>query len=494
MSESKVLPVILAGGSGTRLWPLSRAHYPKQFLTLNSEHSLFIETLNRVNTALFLPPLIITHEAHRFLVAEQLRAWGHPISGLLLEPERKGTAPAAALAAHYASRYLDQDMTLLILPADHLIPNHDDFQTTILQALDISNQGYLTTLGVTPSRVETGFGYIEMGEQIGPTGYKVKAFTEKPPYDEAKTWVEAGCHLWNSGLFLFHIEWLQSELTRWAPELARIADEVLATIKIDADFIRFDAQLFSQFPDITLDYALMEKTDRAAVTPFIGQWHDVGAWRALDEILPQDASNNILIGDVVTEQVSDCILNSQTRLLAAVGIKGLIVVETSDAVLIMDKHQQQHLKSLIATLKKQERAELVDHVHVHRPWGAYKTIMKAERFQVKQITVKVGAQLSLQLHHHRSEHWVVVKGTARVQRGDEVFLLSENQSTYIPIGTVHRLENIGKIPLELIEVQSGSYLGEDDILRLEDAYGRKDSHSKEIFSEKTSYPTTEIPL
>ncbi|MFO1257090.1 MAG: mannose-1-phosphate guanylyltransferase/mannose-6-phosphate isomerase [Gammaproteobacteria bacterium] len=469
----KVLPVILAGGSGTRLWPLSRENYPKQFLTLMGDQSLFQQTLSRVSEPTYLPPLIITSEAHRFLVAEQIRQWGGTTSALMLEPARKGTAPAAALAAHYALQRYGKDTLLLILPADHYLSDNGSFHQVVEQAKSIAGQGYLTTFGIKPTRAETGFGYIQPGTALD-AGFaaSVQAFIEKPPFDQAEAFYRSGQYYWNSGMFLFQSALYLSELASLDSDMAKQSECVWETLRSDEDFIRFDEKSFSELVENSIDYALMEKTQLSAVIPLETAWHDLGSWQALSQIKSLDGAGNACIGDVIAFQSEGCYLQSSQRLVAAIGVKNLVVVETPDALLVMDKHHSQSLKEVVTLLKESGREEAIHHRTVHRPWGCFESVMSGDRFQVKRISVAVGARLSLQLHHHRSEHWVVVKGTARVTRGEEVFLLSENQSTYIPIGTTHRLENVGKIPLEMIEVQSGGYLGEDDIVRLEDAYGR----------------------
>lgn len=468
----KVLPVILAGGSGTRLWPLSRENYPKQFLSLMGEQSLFQQTLSRVSEPAYLSPLIVTSEAHRFLVAEQIRQWGGATSALMLEPARRGTAPAAALAAHYALQRYGEDTLLLILPADHYLPDNEAFHRVVDHAKQIAAEGYLTTFGIKPTRAETGFGYIQPGTPLEGGAASVQAFIEKPPFDQAEAFYRSGQYYWNSGMFLFKSSLYLSELVSLDLEMAKQTECVWQTLRVDEDFIRFDEATFCELSENSIDYALMEKTQLSAVIPLETAWHDLGSWQAISQIKPLDESGNVCIGDVVAYQSEGCYLQSNQRLVAAIGVKNLVVVETPDALLVMDKHRSQSLKDVVTLLKENGRQEAIHHRTVHRPWGCFESVMSGDRFQVKRISVAVGARLSLQLHHHRSEHWVVVKGTARVTRGEEVFLLSENQSTYIPIGTTHRLENVGKIPLEMIEVQSGGYLGEDDIVRLEDAYGR----------------------
>lgn len=467
-----LLPVILSGGIGSRLWPLSREHYPKQLLSLVGHHSLLQDTFERLQGLTDQAPLVICNEAHRFLVAEQLRSIQKSKAHILLEPVGRNTAPAAAVAALWALNQHPQAI-LLILPADHLVLDRHAFQKAIIAGLSLAKSGHLVTFGVIPHRAETGYGYIKATQPIAETqGYRVDAFVEKPDLATAESYVQDGHYYWNSGLFLFKASQLIEELDLYAPDIVGACRQAVDNALEDHDFLRLDEASFRSCPSNSLDYALMEYTDSAAVIPLAAGWSDVGAWSTLWEVCPQDSDHNVILGDVLTDQVSNSYLRSEHRLLAALGLDNHIVVETADAVLVAHKDHVQNVKNIVATLKQQARLEADLHRKVYRPWGYYETIDQASRFQVKRITVNPGASLSLQMHYHRSEHWVIVKGTAEITRGQEIFILSENQSTYIPLGIKHRLANPGKLPLELIEIQSGSYLGEDDIIRFDDHYGR----------------------
>jgi len=468
-------PVILSGGIGSRLWPLSREHYPKQLLALVGEQTMLQNTVTRLeNIPHLAPPIIVCNEDHRFLVAEQLRCINIKPSAILLEPVGRNTAPAIAIAALSALEK-DPEAVLLVLPADHLIQNVDVFQITVGKALSAAEQNLLVTFGIVPTKPETGYGYIKAGEKIGETStYKVAQFVEKPNIETATQYIETGDYFWNSGMFLFKAQRYLDELNNFEPKIFEVCKRAFDKLSLDlnSDFVRVDEELFTSCISKSIDLAVMEKTANAAIMPLEAGWSDIGAWSALWEVSKQDNNGNILQGDIFTEQVRNCYLRSENRLLAAIGIENLIVVETADAVLIAHKDQAQNVKNVVEFLKKTGRSEANLHRKVFRPWGSYETIDNEPRFQVKKIMVNVGASLSLQMHHHRSEHWVIVKGTAKITRGDEQLLLTENQSTYIPLGIKHRLENPGKIPLEIIEIQAGSYLGEDDIIRFEDHYGR----------------------
>jgi len=468
-------PVILSGGIGSRLWPLSREHYPKQLLALVGEQTMLQNTVTRLeNIPHLAPPIIVCNEDHRFLVAEQLRCINIKPSAILLEPVGRNTAPAIAIAALSALEK-DPEAVLLVLPADHLIQNVDVFQITVGKALSAAEQNLLVTFGIVPTKPETGYGYIKAGEKIGETStYKVAQFVEKPNIETATQYIETGDYFWNSGMFLFKAQRYLDELNNFEPKIFEVCKRAFDKLSLDlnSDFVRVDEELFTSCISKSIDFAVMEKTANAAIMPLEAGWSDIGAWSALWEVSKQDNNGNILQGDIFTEQVRNCYLRSENRLLAAIGIENLIVVETADAVLIAHKDQAQNVKNVVEFLKKTGRSEANLHRKVFRPWGSYETIDNEPRFQVKKIMVNVGASLSLQMHHHRSEHWVIVKGTAKITRGDEQLLLTENQSTYIPLGIKHRLENPGKIPLEIIEIQAGSYLGEDDIIRFEDHYGR----------------------
>ncbi len=469
-----IVPVILAGGSGTRLWPLSREAYPKQFIPLFENLSLFQQTLARLSQ---LPdcatPIVVGNEQHRFLIAEQIRQSSIPQCDIILEPCFKGTAPAVALAAVHALAKYDSDVTLLVLPADHVISDVKGFANTVNEALFAALEGKLVTFGVKATHPETGYGYIQQGEPLASKqGFCIKRFVEKPDEATAKRYIESQSYWWNSGMFLFSASGYLQELMLHDALMFESAKAAISQCVVDNDFIRPNAAQFEQSTTDSIDYAVMEKTINGAVIPLQSPWSDVGAWDAITQFGTQDEKNNVKQGDVVLQKSQNCYVNAQQRLVVGVGIKDLIIVETPDAVLVLDKAHAQEVKTVVNHLRDNARKEVMFHRKVDRPWGYFESIDSGDRFQVKRISVAVGQKLSLQRHHHRCEHWVVVKGTARVTRGTEIFLLSENQSTYIPIGVDHRLENVGKIPLEMIEVQSGAYLGEDDILRLDDHYGR----------------------
>lgn len=467
-----LVPVILSGGAGTRLWPLSRELYPKQLLRLVAERTMLQETVARTEGLPGLArPIVVCNENHRFMVAEQLRELGTAPQAIVLEPQGRNTAPAAAIAALLVSGGADADPVLLVLPADHVITDVPAFQAAVAVGRVAAESGSLVTFGVVPDRAETGYGYIRRGAGPGPA-FSVAKFVEKPDSATARGYVESGEYYWNSGMFMFRASAYLAELGRYAPAMLAACRAALAAAGRDLDFLRLPAQEFASCPSDSIDYAVMEKTDRAVVVPLAAGWSDVGSWAALADALPRDAEGNVTAGDVLTEDSSGCYLHSTSRLVAAVGLRDHVVVETKDAVLVAPRDRVQDVKELVAELKARGRYETSLHREVYRPWGSYDSIDSGDRFQVKRLIVNPGATLSLQLHHHRAEHWVVVTGTAKVTRGDEVFTLSENESTYIPIGARHRIENPGKIPLHIIEVQSGTYLGEDDIVRFEDRYGR----------------------
>ena len=472
-SASPLQPVLLAGGSGTRLWPLSRRAYPKQFVPLLGESSLFAATLDRLSGLEHAAPMVVCSEAQRFLVAEEVRNSAVARAAILLEPAGRNTAPAIALAALEA-RADERDPILLVLPADHAIPDASAFARAVETAAAAAGDGALVTFGIEPHAPATGYGYIRAaaGEGVRP----VEAFVEKPDRATAEQYLDAGGYYWNSGMFVFRASAFLRELESHAPAILDAARAAHAGRTADLDFLRFDAEAFMGSPAVSIDYAVMESTERAVVVPFDGEWSDVGSWQALWEAgLAEgegDADDNVLQGDVITSGTRRCYLHASHRLIAAVGLEDCVVVETADAVLVAPRERAQEVKKLVERLEADGRTEQDEHRRVYRPWGSYEGIDRGDRFQVKRIVVKPGGRLSLQKHHHRAEHWVVVRGTARVTSGDNEFLVTENQSTYIPLGTVHRLENPGHIALELIEVQSGSYLGEDDIVRLEDQYGR----------------------
>ncbi|HRE32125.1 MAG TPA: mannose-1-phosphate guanylyltransferase/mannose-6-phosphate isomerase, partial [Candidatus Berkiella sp.] len=456
-----LIPVILAGGSGTRLWPLSRESHPKQFISLFDGQSLFQSTLARVAE---IPgcgtPIVMGSEQHRFLIAEQVRQSKRPDCAILLEPMFKGTAPAVALAAMHALNECDEDVLLLVLPSDHVISDIEGFLATVTQGIKVAQRGRLVTFGIEPTHPETGYGYIQKGEALaGSTGFKIGQFIEKPNLSTAKTYVESQQYWWNSGMFLFSAGAFVQELMLHHPAIFDAAKAAYSDARFSEDFIRPSSNEFAKSPADSIDYAVMEKTINGAMIPLQSAWNDVGAWDALAELISKDQQGNTIQGDVITSHTQNSLIQANHRLVVTVGVDNLVVVETPDAVLILDKSKAQEIKPIVNQMRDNARKEVIFHRCVNRPWGAFESIDDGERFQVKRITVAVSQKLSLQRHHHRSEHWVVVKGTARVTRGDEVFLLSENQSTYIPIGVNHRLENVGKIPLEIIEVQSGAYLG-----------------------------------
>ena len=469
-----ILPVILAGGSGDRLWPLSRKSCPKQFLALlGHEKSLFQETIKRLPSSdSFLPPLIVCHEDYRFLVAEQLRQINVKPSTIILESSANNTAPAIALAAKWSIEH-HKDAQLLILPADHLISDLSQFYQSIATAESLATQQYLVTFGIRPTRPETGYGYIKYTNQIQDTkAFNVEKFTEKPDLKTAEQFIAKQNYLWNSGMFLINAKVYLTELKAFQPTIFKHVQSALNSTQQDLDFIRPDAAHYNNCPKLSIDYAIMEKTQKAAVVPFEAKWSDIGSWQAIWEEGDKDHQGNHIQGDVMLEQTTNCLIDARARFVGALGLEDMVIVETADAVLVASKDQSQNIKQLVSRLKDRNAKIAIQHRQVMRPWGWFESISEGERFQVKRIVVTPGKSLSLQLHHHRSEHWVVVKGSAKVLRGDQTFFLSENESTYIPVGTKHQLSNVGKIPLEIIEVQSGSYLGEDDIVRIEDEHGR----------------------
>jgi mannose-1-phosphate guanylyltransferase len=464
----KIIPVILSGGVGSRLWPLSREHFPKQCLSLtDKEYSLLQQTMQRTLSLEVADPIVVCNEDHRFLIAQQLQSIGVKKSSIVLEPKGRNTAPAIALAALEAIRSQSDDALMLVLPADHVIRDLAAFEATIKQAFELAKQDALVTFGVQPTRPETGYGYIRSGEN-----FSVVEFVEKPNLEKAQGYLDSGEYLWNSGMFLFRAKAFLDELAVHRDDIFQAVNLAYQQRTEDVDFVRIDAELFSQCPDESIDFAVMEPTKKAKVVPYTGDWSDIGAWDALYDYADKDVDNNVLLGDVMAEGSNNCLIRSESRLVAAVGVSDLVIVETADAVLVMDKNNAQDVKKIVKRIKAEGREEHMYHTTVHRPWGTYQTVDLGGRHQVKRIMVKPGEKLSVQMHHHRAEHWVVVSGTAKVQNGEKEILLTENESTYIPVGVVHSLENPGKIPLELVEVQSGSYLGEDDIVRFSDRYGR----------------------
>jgi len=465
-----IYPAIMCGGSGTRLWPLSRSLFPKQFLPLVNETSMLQDTLKRlpVNTG---EAVFICNEEHRFLVAEQIRQLSVSQGSILLEPEGRNTAPAVALAAINALAK-NKDALLLVLAADHVIQNTRAFHKAVEQASTVAEQGKLVTFGIVPTHAETGYGYIKKGKEQSSRTFEVAEFVEKPTADVACAYLDSGDYLWNSGMFLFKASRYLEELAKYRPDILLNCQQAMEKVEQDLDFLRPNKASFLACASESIDYAVMEKTDAAVVIPLDAGWSDVGSYSALWDVCAKDENNNVTKGDVIAQQSSNSYIHSQNKLIATVGVDNLVIIDTPDAVLVANKDKVQDVKSIVAQLKSQSRSETALHREVYRPWGKYDSVDKGERFQVKRITVKPGAKLSVQMHHHRAEHWIVVSGTAKVTIDDKSILLSENQSAYIPIGAVHALENPGRLPLEMIEVQSGSYLGEDDIVRFEDRYGR----------------------
>ena len=473
MTEQRIVPVILSGGSGTRLWPVSRASFPKQLWPLVSDHSLLQETARRGHGASFAPPIVVCNNEHRFLIAEQLRDAGIEGARIVLEPVGRNSAPAIAAAALLVSED-DPDAVLWMMPADAAISDVATLHALLDRAVVAARAGRIVTFGMKPTSAETGYGYIEMGEPLtdAPGVLTLARFVEKPDADTAAALVASGRHLWNSGMFVMTARTLTGELAAFAPEVLAAVSEAVAGRRVDLDFIRLEPDAFARCPGISLDYAVAERTTRAAVIPADIGWSDVGSWGALWEITAKDPRGNVAIGDALLENADDCYVRSDGVLTAVVGLRDAVVVVTGDAVLAMHRDYAQDVKKVVDRLAVAGRREGVAHNRAYRPWGYYESLIQGDRFQVKRIVVTPGHKLSLQKHFHRAEHWVVVQGAALVTRDAEEILIRENESIYLPLGCVHRLENPGRIPLTLIEVQAGSYLGEDDIVRLEDTYGR----------------------
>ena len=465
-----IVPVILSGGSGTRLWPLSRTFFPKQFINLVNDTTLFQDTIMRLPNEVS-EPLIICNEAHRFIVAEQLRQIESGNIGIILEPVGKNTAPAIAIAAMKLLND-NKDPILLVLSSDHLIKNNQKFHNSIIVANEIAEQKKLVAIGVEPSAAETGYGYIEIDNSDKSEYYNIISFTEKPNQKNAKKYLDSGNYLWNSGIFLFRASVYLRELEKFEPEIYTACKKSSKSVNIDSDFIRLDNIHFRKCPSKSIDYAVMEKTNDAVVVPFNGVWSDIGSWDTLWKAKPKDTNNNVIEGDVILDKVSNSYVYSSNRLVSATNLSDLIIIDTQDALLVSSKKSSQNINNIVEKLKIDSRSEKDDNRKVYRPWGYFDSIDYGEGFQVKRLFINPGAKLSLQKHQKRAEHWVVVKGIALVTCGENKYKLTENQSTYIPKGEIHRLENREKNPLEIIEIQTGNYLGEDDIIRLEDDYER----------------------
>ncbi len=462
-----LLPVIMAGGSGSRLWPLSRSLYPKQFISLTSKKTMLQETVARLDTLKHEPPMFICNEEHRFIVAEQLRQENFRHSGIILEPVGRNTAPAIALAAIRAVQ-TGNDPLLLVLAADHVIKDHDAFTKAIKQAVETAEKGNLITFGIVPTSPETGYGYIKKGSPRNNSAFAVERFVEKPNLAEAETYLASKEYLWNSGMFLFKASCYLNELKKYCPDILKSCELAIKNAHYDLDFIRIDHNIFNACPDSSIDYAIMEKAENVLVIPMEAGWSDVGSFSTLWEISQKDQKSNVIIGDVLTENTTNSYIYAQNKLVSTVGVDNLVIVETKDAVLVANKNKVQDVKNIVKQLKNAGRSECEQHREAYRPWGTHDDIAQGQRFHVKHLKVKPNEKTALQIHYHRAEHWVVVQGTAKVTNGDKNFILSENESTYIPIGTPHRIENPGKIDLHLIEVRSGNYLQEDDIIRLEE--------------------------
>lgn len=467
-----LLPVIMAGGTGSRLWPMSRELHPKQFLRLHSIHSMLQETLKRLDGVGVSEPVVICNEDHRFMVAEQLRQIDMLSHNIILEPVGRNTAPAIALAALNAIAQ-GNDPIMLVLAADHIINDVEAFHLAIDLALPHAAAKSLVTFGIVPTGPETGYGYIQRGEcKNGSVAAPVQRFVEKPDSETAQSYIETGEYYWNSGMFMFRAKRYLEELEKFRPDILAACRDALDNTECDKNFINVDHDAFSACPDDSVDYAVMEKTHDAVVIPLDAGWSDVGSWSALWEVSKKDSAGNALTGDTFLYDSRDCYINTDEKLVAAVGVENLVIVNTKDAVLVVDRSKVQDVKKIVEHLKKNKRSEYRRHREVYRPWGRCDILVAEKRFNVNRITVNPGEAFSLQMHHHRAEHWVVLSGTARVTTGDKTFLITENQSTFIPVAVIHRLENPGNIPLELIEIQSGSYLGDDDVIRIKDHYGR----------------------
>lgn len=469
-----LLPIIMAGGTGSRLWPMSRELYPKQFLRLYGENSMLQETISRLTGLEVNDPMVICNEEHRFLVAEQLRQIGRLSRNIILEPVGRNTAPAIALAALQATKNGD-DPLMLVLAADHIINNHCVFHEAIRVAERYTQADHLVTFGIVPNVPETGYGYIQRGEAVDAADdapYRVARFVEKPDRECAEAYLASGDYYWNSGMFMFRAGKYLSELAKFRPDMLEACRRAVEAADYSSDFVTIPHDIFCECPDESVDYAVMENTSDAVVVGLDADWNDVGSWSALWDVSPKDEQGNVLTGDAWVHNSQNCYINSDEKLVAAVGVDNLVIVSTKDAVLVMNKDRAQDVKKAVEFLKQNQRSEYKRHREIYRPWGRSDVVVQTPRFNVNRITVKPGGALSLQMHHHRAEHWVILSGTGQITINGKQFLLTENQSTFIPVGAEHSLENPGKIPLEVLEIQSGSYLGEDDIIRIKDQYGR----------------------
>lgn len=469
-----IIPVVLAGGSGTRLWPLSRKHYPKQLIELVNQYSMIQDTVLRLRGCDDMEqPVIICNDEYRFMIAEQMRKINIDPGLIILEPVGRNTASAITVASLMIHAKYD-DPILLVLPADHIIENVTNFHEMIDLGSNAAKKGTLVTFGIIPQGPETGYGYIKQADSVSDftNVFKIDKFVEKPVLKDAKKYVESGKYCWNSGMFMFKASTILEELNKYAPDIVKTCKKAVAKGQEDLDFFRLDKESFEKVPSDSIDYKVMEKTSKGVIIPCDIGWSDIGSFNALYRAQKSDENQNVLNGDILLNNVENCYINAKDKLVAVVGVQDLVIVETKDAVLVAHQDKTQDVKKIVEKLKKNQRQEIIVHSKVYRPWGYYETMDISERFQVKRLTVKPGARLSLQKHYHRAEHWTVVAGSAVITNGDKEMLLNEDQSTYIPIGVVHRIKNPGKIPLEIIEVQSGSYLGEDDIVRYDDVYGR----------------------
>lgn len=460
-----ITPVIMAGGSGSRLWPLSRTHYPKQFIPLVNEDSMLQNTITRLYSLSKSEPIIICNDEHRFMVAEQLRNIGINNASIILEPVGRNTAPAIALAAFNAISD-GNDPLLLVLAADHVITKESAFIESVNKAKDAANDGMLVTFGIVPTHPETGYGYIKQGKHLGGSLFQVEAFVEKPDLETAESYFSTKLYSWNSGMFLFKASTYLNELKKHNHEIYDICKLAIASTYSDLDFIRISEEIFNKCPDDSIDYAVMEKTDKAIVVPMDAGWSDVGSWSALWDVHNKDEGGNACRGDVLLDSTTNSYIYAQNKLVTTVGISDLVIVETKDAILVAHKDKVQNVKNIVNRLKDIGRNEYQHHLDIYRPWGKHEQIAEGERYHVKKITVRPGEKTATQIHYHRAEHWIVVSGTAKVLNGDETYLVSENQSTYIPIGSPHSFENPGRVDLELVEVRTGNYLSEDDIVRI----------------------------